>query len=673
MRGAAMLRMIRLRVAVGAMLIGLLLSGCIFHGGEAVNSASAVVRTSIMPASVPYYVDPCGQEETEARYRLYPPAALARWLDGKEKSEAETAPEADLRSKHLTCAARKRIDNGDPITVRLNRVGIGGLAKFERTGRGKCLKGCERDIAVVLDFNGGSEIRNPIVAFYQTGVQPDGNLQFTNQTIFTQDEWFFRYPPNIRIRLYDVRDDRDKSLRANLETVKRGVNVVTAYIGGAATAGPIVDTAFKAADQLLSKPRNRAILDMSFQLFPQASDGGLKAGDPGRPACEVNSGDRDVTGTVLTTEQVTAQQSQCQKDKNKIASQLNDKKANIKRFQTENKLNPSRSNEGILGPQTKTRIREVVGIGPFDEILKRFYLQRDLKEYQNSVVKAVDATFETPIYASQYVVFNENAYGLRQITGGPPTPQMPTNPESCSADGTSDRTIDDRRRLIGQRLPVYYFVPDGINYYGARIYSSYDKESTKARCVLESPYVLFTISRESTAVALDVAARISALDKRFSATPAISEDTLTTLASTLVDAQLSLAIDRLENRRRAVDFVKMLQTLRDQLARAKATATAPEDASEATKVATKDDAEHPKPGARYRDRVYRLIEDYTACVVTDDTADRLGPLIYYWAKHPETKRKDADNTKPYFAKGCTPIDPVTAAADAAVPATLPPQ
>ena len=664
-----MLPMIRLRAAIGVIPIGLLLSGCIFRGGEAVNSASAVVRTSIMPASVPYYVDPCGQEETEARYRLYPPAALARWLDGKEKSEAETAPEADLRSKHLACAARKRIDNGDPITVRLNRVGIGGLAKFEPTGRGKCLKGCERDIAVVLDFNGGSEIRNPIVAFYQTGVQPDGNMQFTNQTIFTQDEWFFRYPPNIRIRLYDVRDDKDKSLRANLETVKRGINMVTSYISGAATAGPIVDTAFKAADQLLSKPRNRAILDMSFQLFPQASDGGLKAGDPGKPACEVNSGDHDVTGAVLTTEQFAAQQEQCKKDKEKISLQLNDKKSNIKRFQTENKLNPSRSNEGILGPQTKAKIREVIGNGLFDEIVKKYYLQRDLQAYQNSLVKAIDATFDTPIYASQYVVFDENAYGIKQVTDGPPTPPIPANPEACTADGTSDRTVDDRRRLIGQRLPTYYFVPDGINYYGARIHSSY--ELTKSRCILESPYVLFTISRESTAVALDVAARISALDKRFSATPAISEDTLTTLASTLVDAQLSLAIDRLENRRRAVDFVKMLQTLKDQLARAQATAAAPQDASEAAKVAAKDAAEHPKPGARYRDRVYRLIEDYTACVVTDDTANKLGPLIDYWAKHPETKRNDADNTKPYFAKGCTQTSTAPTPADAAAPANPP--
>ncbi|TRW14632.1 peptidoglycan-binding domain-containing protein [Glacieibacterium frigidum] len=657
-----MMLVARLRATLTLLSLGLFLSGCIFDGGERVNSTSPVIRTSMMPASVPYYLDPCGQNGDKAEYRLYPPAGLRKWMGGKDRASAEQGSVEELAASHERCTRQLRIGNGDAITVRLHRVGLGGLARFSRQDPRRCVGGCRRDIAIVMEFNGSTTLQRPIVAFYQTDVPPDGLLQFSNQTIFSQDEWFFRYPPNVRVRLYDVRDDKDAALRANLETVKRGANLIKSYISGAAIAGPIVDTAFKAADQLLSKPRNRAILDMSFQLFPQLEDQAVKNDSfPGKP-CEAAVGKADISGLPITPAELARQQKLCveqQRIEAEVKSAVPTTEAAVRQFQRANKV----AVDGIIGPTTRKLLNSRGLRGSDDQLgeqIQKIQIAQRLEQLSPVRSSGVDATFGAPILASQYIVFSESAYGLSKPTNPSSTVQ---HPRGCSADGTGeDNRLDNRRRLIGAPLPKFYFVPDGVDYMGAKIHARFDDRSA---CVLETPFVVFAITRESSAVSLDVAQRISELGSKFSVTPTVSEGVISTLSATLVDAELALAIDRLENRRRGAEFYKMVETLDAQLRRA--TPPSPGD-----KTPPADTAQHPKPGADYRNRVYRLIADYTGCVVTDDSADTVLPLIRdQWHSSERLSAVRSSFVKPYFKDATACEAPVEKPKAPAIPAAEP--
>jgi hypothetical protein len=578
---------------LGLIAPSLLLGGCL-NGGESVASSSANVQTSIVPASVPYYLDLCGQSPDKT-YKLYAPAAMGDWRTGAGDSNPEKKA-----AERLRCVQSRRIDNGDPITVRLHRVGIGGLAVFNAAG--KCTKGCKRDVAVVLDFNGSATLQKPIVAFYQKDVAPDSNLQFINQIIFSQNEWFYRYPPSVRVRLYDVRDDKDAALRGNLETVKKAASLISQYIAGAAIAGPIIDTAISAADQLISAPRNRSIMDMSFQLFPdeQQDDGQRKADAPGGTAAA------DQAAQVqAATDRLAAVKAAAAASSGALLSA-----AEIKTLQGRLGM-AQHQQDGKLGPNTLRTLLsvhpEIVGQGAksegFNKSVRALIAERPMPAVRS------DDTFGSPIYASQFIVFDEGAK-----EGG----------------GCANQSLNVRTR-IGEALPTYRFAPDGVRYGGARVYAERNNE----QCVLEASFVTFSITKESANVAADVARRISDLQTKFTANQAVGEDAVAALTSARVDAELALAIDRVENMRRPDRLRAMIMKLGSLIAEAKTSSDS-------------DRSAPPMPGAAFRSRSYRLIEDYLGCPVSDQTtvdqfktlADQLSAAAWQ-----AVKRRPA---KPYF-------------------------
>lgn len=542
--------------------IACLLTSACFGGGERVGSASAVTATSLLPASVPYYLDLCGQDGGPSpRYRLIAPAGLDRW---KRAEDVTINKEADAK-RRASCADRRRIENGDPITIRLHRVGIAGLAQFDKTGQ-KCLKGCKRDVAIVLDFNGSETLQKPIVAFYQRDVRPDSNLQFSNFTIFTQNEWFHRFPPSVRVRLYDVRDDKDEALHAQLDAVRKGANTVLAYVAGAAVAGPIVDTATEAAKRLTDGPRNRAILDMSFQLYPEdTSSIKQPEGQAAKPLPKA----ADFPGDELTKSEISFLQDLLTIDK--------------------------RSGPGTIGPRTREGIARTSQLKDLPEGSTAFNQQVRLMLLNERGRTGTpgdgsnDSTFAAPIFASQFIVFNEDA----SVIGGA-TPST----ASCSSNTSA------ARGMLGSQLPTYWFVPDGVLHGGARVVAEQAGDSA-SNCVMETPYVVFAITRESGAVAADVAKRLSDLQTKFGGQAIVSEDAITTLTGTLADAQLALAIDRLENIRRAGPLKGLINRLLAQY-------------GDHERTPANGEAAPPLPGASYRTRAFRLISDYSGCPVSDD-------------------------------------------------------
>lgn len=602
-----MIRALLRQLLLGLPLLGL--AACNMFG-EDVTSVSSTVQTSVLPASVPYYLDLCGQEETSARYGLIAPARLDRWMAGT----------TDLAKKRQACASERKIDNGDPITVRLHRVGIGGLAEFD--DKGECRKGCLRDVAIVIDFNGSETLQKPIVAFYQRSVPPDANLQFTNFTIYTQNEWYYRYPPSVRVRLYDVRMDKDQELRAQLDGIGRGKDQILSYVAGAAIAGPLIDTAIDVAKKLTSGPRNRPILDMAFQLFPQDQDAGSAGGD----------GQRQQQAEVqrAAVKQSTAEISAADLSSDEIA-----------KLQEKLGVDLSQGGRGTLGPRTKAALeKEGVELAadkagtPEYNMHARTLLAAPAKP-EAAKPQQNDSTFGAPIFASQFIVFNENALPIKD----------------CSPSWRVK--AEQPRAMLGGRLPSYYFVPDGVRFGGARVYGFRDGND----CMLESPYVVFAITRESAAVAVDVAKRISDLQAKFTASASVSEDSVTSLGAALVDAELALAIDRLENGRKADQLLALIARLRDQYQKS-------------------DGANRlPLPSATFRSRAFRLIGDYTGCTISEGVdAAYLDRLLISLKDIDQTLRRGSGWQKPYFG-GRLPADfkcPALAALPEQLPAQLPP-
>ena len=548
---------------------------------EGVGTTSAVRTTAILDTSRPYYLEPCRADPAQMEYRLIPAAGLRAWRDDKVPFAVPLAGSAAERTKlhadtalaREKCLLRAQIKNGQPLAIRLNSVAMGGLATYDATG--KCTKVCERDIAVVLDINGSPTLQEPIIAYYQRGVRSDGVLSFQDQTIFTQEQWFVRNPPNIRVRLYDVHDDKDRILRDRLEMIGRGVNQVKDYIAGASVAGPVVNAAILAAEQLISGPRNKLILSMEFQLYPNLDEaakppeGAPGEEQPGPPdAAEVARRERAL---IEKTEARALTPTEMEDLREKLGEQRNVPKK-----------------QAGFTPAIQDRIREKFpqlkderNDSPTMRKAARFLIKRVEPEMENT--GGGDAAFGAFLFALPYVVFNEGAQGFQT---------------ACDPNYLLKKPLAPGLRQ--QELPPFYFMPAGRYYGGARIHSKARAADTNT-CALDTPHVLFTITRDTGAVSLDVAKRISELRTKFAANSGISADLIDDLSGTLVDAQLARRIDTLENTRRVYDLISLIDTLGAQL-----------------KDAVAAGAERkPMPKETQRGRAYRLIGAYTGCSITD--------------------------------------------------------
>lgn len=576
------------------------LAGCALT--QRLGFAAPTVTTSNLPATVPYYLDPCGQPEANEAYRLFSPSALGRWrknLEPEQASASDAGARKKIETERNNCLAQREIANGDPLSVTLNRVGLSGWAEYNDTGR--CIRRCRpRDIAVVLDFNGSATLQKPIVAFYQRKVRPDGQLQFSNQVVFVQDEWFYRYPPNIRIRLYDVRDDKNAELRANLRTLGGATNALAQYINGATIAGPIVDTALKVADQLISRTGNDAIMDMSFQLFPPEPPQRVKSGQTQEEVAQAKRAE-----TIAK---------QLENDRNAALTT-----AEVSALQRRLRLPV----DGIFGPRTAAAVTRQLGKEPSPYKLRQLAnLIND--ETTNSETRSnSDNTFRPRIYASQFIVFVEKGR------------------QACDGKQSNDVPID------GRDLPRFYYMPDGVNFGGARVYEPRDPASHSAAladlCPKATPYVVFSLTKDNAAVAADVSKRIDELQTKFAAERGITQDIVTDLRQAASDADLAISIDRVENLQSVPALGKLLQKLA-AVAPVAPAASSGAAATGSSEAAAKPEAssDQPRPSETMVRRAERLIYRFTWCDPADQDRNWLNRL--YAVVKASRPRKDSDAT-----------------------------
>ena len=154
------------------------------------------------------------------------------------------------------CARRNDvIENGDPLSVVLQGVRI---PEF--------LPGGRRDIAVVLDIHtSGERGLTTLLAFYQRDVPPGQLLNFNNLLVYADPMWDSSNPPYFRVRVLDVKAERNRRTGAILEKVSN----LSAQIGGMVPhpAIPLVTTAIDAAGILLSNQQNKLLLDYQIQFY----------------------------------------------------------------------------------------------------------------------------------------------------------------------------------------------------------------------------------------------------------------------------------------------------------------------------------------------------------------------------------------------------------------------
>lgn len=177
-----------------------------------------------------------------------------------------TDPDAQLASptralKHLyevqpADSDPTRIADGSPLSVIVSGVWVPDDLPGPRT----------RDLAVVLDIVTESEepLRS-LVVFYQRDVPPGQLLNFNNLLVHSTPQWDATTPPYFRLRLVDVRAERNQRTQAVLDRVSN----LGASLSGLAPHPviPIVTTAIEAAGLVLGNRENRVLVDYQVQFY----------------------------------------------------------------------------------------------------------------------------------------------------------------------------------------------------------------------------------------------------------------------------------------------------------------------------------------------------------------------------------------------------------------------
>ncbi len=147
------------------------------------------------------------------------------------------------------------IENGDPLSVVLQGVRIP-----------ETLPGGRRDIAVVLDIcTSGERGLITLVAYYQRDVPPGQLLNFNNLLVYADPMWDASHSPYFRIRVLDVKAERNRRTGIILDKVSN----LSAQVGGMVPhpAIPLVTTAMDAANILLSNQQNELLLSYEIQFY----------------------------------------------------------------------------------------------------------------------------------------------------------------------------------------------------------------------------------------------------------------------------------------------------------------------------------------------------------------------------------------------------------------------
>lgn len=150
------------------------------------------------------------------------------------------------------------IKHGDPISVLVSSV------RIPESVHGPI------DIAVVLDvMTGGSaeESKTTLVVWYQRDAHGGMTLGFQNILVYSDDAWDSDYPPFFRIRLLDVKTERNTATATLLD----GSNEIASTLGDLVPSPviPAVNLAIKAAKLILANQKNKVIIDYTVQFYSQ--------------------------------------------------------------------------------------------------------------------------------------------------------------------------------------------------------------------------------------------------------------------------------------------------------------------------------------------------------------------------------------------------------------------
>lgn len=163
---------------------------------------------------------------------------------------------------------RDLVEHGDPLAVLVSGV------RVPRDGAGP------RDIAVLLEVESSTVIgKQELVVSYQRDVTPGQMLNFSDVLVYFDPSWDSAHPVDFRVRVMDVRSERNGRIRATLDRVESLMGSIQGLVPHSAIPG--VDVAIEAATTLLSARENTVLIDFRVQFHSSAVFEGSNQADIG--------------------------------------------------------------------------------------------------------------------------------------------------------------------------------------------------------------------------------------------------------------------------------------------------------------------------------------------------------------------------------------------------------
>jgi hypothetical protein len=190
---------------------------------------------------------------------------------------------SDLKEPWATSGTTTAVKNGDPVTIIANKAYIPlSVASTANSSAADILGNRNtRDVAVLLDVGLKQGVDEEFIAiWYQRDVPVDSVLDFSNLPIFSIDAWNSDVPPYFRIRIIDVRAERNTKTGEVLKQVN-SVGSAAVALAGTPAAGIFFSAGVTAAKLILSNDNNRTLLDFTFNLYSPgqaAQAGGMPLG-----------------------------------------------------------------------------------------------------------------------------------------------------------------------------------------------------------------------------------------------------------------------------------------------------------------------------------------------------------------------------------------------------------
>lgn len=189
-----------------------------------------------------------------------------------ERPQAATHRFSDLKEPWQDLSKDRAVKNGDPVTIIASKAYIPLSATDPSQSSVADIVGNRktRDIAVLLDLGVKQGVDEEFIAvWYQRDVPSDSVLEFSNLPIYSIDSWNSDVSPYFRIRIMDVRGERNARTEELLKQVNSTGSLAVA-LAGTPAASLFFSAGISAARLILANDRNRTLMDFSFNLYSAA-------------------------------------------------------------------------------------------------------------------------------------------------------------------------------------------------------------------------------------------------------------------------------------------------------------------------------------------------------------------------------------------------------------------